>query len=61
MPKIKLITFDLDDTFWDIRSVIFPAEINSRKWIESALGKKINWGSLDDFMNIRNYLIYAQN
>lgn len=57
MPKIKLITFDLDDTFWDIRSVIFPAEINSRKWIETTLGEKIDWGSLDNFMNIRNYLI----
>ena len=29
MSKIKLITFDLDDTFWDIKSTIINAEINS--------------------------------
>ena len=30
MPKIELITFDLDDTFWDIKSVIIGAEKNYR-------------------------------
>jgi len=57
MPKIKLITFDLDDTFWDIRSVIVNAEINSRKWVEDKIGEKINWGSFEDFMQIRDELI----
>ncbi len=57
MPKIKLITFDLDDTFWDIRSVIINAEKNSRKWVEDKIGKKINWGSFEDFMQIRSELI----
>ncbi len=40
MPEIKLITFDLDDTFWDIKSTIINAEINSRKWIEARIKKK---------------------
>ena len=57
MPKIKLITFDLDDTFWDIRSVIINAEMNSRKWAENKIGEKINWGSFEDFMQIRSELI----
>ena len=41
MSKIKLITFDLDDTFWDIRSTIINAENNSRKWAEEKLEKKL--------------------
>ena len=57
MPEIKLITFDLDDTFWDIKSTIINAEINSRKWIEDKIKKKIEWGTFDDFLEIRNELI----
>ena len=57
MPEIKLITFDLDDTFWDIKSTIINAEINSRKWIEARIKKKIEWGTFDDFLKIRNELI----
>ena len=57
MPEIKLITFDLDDTFWDIKSTIINAEINSRKWIEDRIKKKIEWGTFDDFLEIRNEMI----
>ena len=57
MPQIKLITFDLDDTFWDVRSVIINAEKNSRKWIEDNLGQKIEWGSFDEFMTMRAKLV----
>ena len=57
MPKIKLITFDLDDTFWDIRSTIINAEMNSRKWSEDKIGRKIEWGTFEDFMKIRSELV----
>ena len=57
MPKIKLITFDLDDTFWDIKSTIVNAEINSRKWIEDRIERKIEWGTIDDFLKIRSELV----
>ncbi len=57
MSEIKLITFDLDDTFWDIKNTIISAEINSRKWIEDRIKKKIEWGTFDDFLEIRNELI----
>ena len=57
MHDIKLITFDLDDTFWDVRSVIVSAEKHSRKWVEDRIGKKINWGTFEDFMKIRNKLV----
>ena len=57
MSKIKLITFDLDDTFWDIRSTIINAEMNSRKWSEDKIGRKIEWGTFEDFMKIRSELV----
>ena len=57
MSKIKLITFDLDDTFWDIKSTIINAEKNSRKWIEGKIEKKIEWGAFDVFLKIRIELI----
>ena len=56
MTKIKLITFDLDDTLWDNKPTITNAEIQTRKWIEERVGK-IEWGNLDDFINLRNDLI----
>ena len=54
--KIKMITFDLDDTLWDNRPTITNAEIETRKWIESRVGS-INWGDLNDFLLLREALI----
>ncbi len=54
--KIKLITFDLDDTLWDNMPTIRKAEIDTRKWIEDKVGK-IEWGDFDDFLNLREELI----
>ena len=56
MRKIKLITFDLDDTLWDNGPTITNAEIQTREWVEERVGK-IEWGNLDDFINLRNDLI----
>jgi len=58
--SIKVITFDLDDTFWDITPVIIKAEIETRKWVEKQLDSNIEWGSLEDFINLRKKLI-AEN
>ena len=56
-PKeIKLITFDLDDTLWDNMPTITKAEIDTRKYIEERVGK-IEWGDLNDFLNLREELI----
>ena len=54
--KIKMITFDLDDTLWDNKPTITNAEIETRKWIESRVGS-INWGDLNDFLLLREALI----
>ena len=54
--KIRLITFDLDDTLWDNMPIITRAEIDTRKYIEERVGK-IEWGDLNDFLNLREELI----
>ena len=56
--KYKLITFDLDDTFWDIAPVIIKAEKDTRAWLRKTVGE-IEWGSMSDFMGIREDLIKA--
>jgi len=56
MTRVKLITFDLDDTLWDNGPTIANAEIYTRKWIEEKVGK-VEWGNFDDFINLRNNLI----
>ena len=58
--SIKVITFDLDDTFWDITPVIIRAEVETRKWIEQQLDSDIEWGNLEEFINLRERLI-AEN
>jgi len=50
MKKIKLITFDLDDTLWDNVPTIKKAEVDTRKWIEEKVGE-VEWGDFNDFIN----------
>ena len=54
--KIKAITFDLDDTFWDVKPVLINAEMKTRDFIESRVGK-LEWGSWEEFKAIRERLI----
>ena len=54
--NIKAITFDLDDTFWDVKPVLINAEMKTRKFIEDRVGK-LEWGSWEDFKIIREKLI----
>ena len=54
--KIKAITFDLDDTFWDVKPVLINAEMKTRKFIEDKIGK-LEWGSWEEFKQIREKLI----
>ena len=56
MNNIKLITFDLDDTLWDIGPVIIKAELTTRKYIEEKVGT-IDWGDMESFLNLRKDLV----
>ena len=42
ISKIKMITFDLDDTLWDNKPTITNAEIETRNWIEERVGKVVD-------------------
>ena len=53
---LKLITFDLDDTLWDVRPTLINAEKKTREFIETKLGK-LEWGSWEEFKEIRKNLI----
>jgi len=55
MKQIKLITFDLDDTFWDIGPVIINAELTTRKWLEKKVGE-VDWGNMESFLALRKDL-----
>lgn len=35
MPRLKLITFDLDNTLWDVESIILGAEEQMISWLQS--------------------------
>ena len=54
--RIKAITFDIDDTFWDVKPVLINAEMKTRKFIEDSIGP-LEWGSWEDFKLIRERLI----
>ena len=56
MRDIKLITFDLDDTFWDIGPPIIKAEKETRHWLDERV-PGINWGDFNDFIDLRNQLV----
>ena len=53
--KYKLITFDLDDTFWDIAPVIIKAERDTREWLRQKV-ESMEWESMNEFMGIREDL-----
>ena len=37
MPRIRVITFDLDNTLWDLKSVLSGAERRMVRWLEEAV------------------------
>ena len=53
---LKLITFDLDDTLWDVKPTLVNAEKKTRQFLEAKIGK-LEWGSWREFKEIREALI----
>lgn len=54
MPKIALVTFDLDNTLWDVDGVIEAAEREARAWFDARVPEVNQRFSRDDFMRMRS-------
>lgn len=52
-PDIKVITFDLDDTLWDLRPVLMAAETQIYDWLAKEAVHFSKRFSLDDFVKWR--------
>lgn len=54
MPKIALVTFDLDNTLWDVDGVIEAAEREARAWFDVRVPEVNQRFSRDDFVRMRS-------
>lgn len=57
MPKLKLVTFDLDDTLWDIEPTIIAASQKTKNWLASRLPNIDQWYELDKMDLYRKALL----
>ena len=53
MPDVKLITFDLDNTLWDVETVIRQAEADMVAWIRANAEPAIEHYQMDTVIEIR--------
>ena len=61
MPRIKVITFDLDDTLWDVQRVLRGAEKRLTAWLEDhAPAAAALYRNGEDVLAMRQDLIAAQ-
>lgn len=57
MSGLKLVTFDLDDTLWDIRPTIVRAERKMRHWLSQYVPNTDHWLRPDVLADIRDHLL----
>lgn len=57
MSGLKLVTFDLDDTLWDIRPTIVKAERKMRHWLSQHVPNTDHWLRPDVLAGIRDNLL----
>lgn len=57
MPRIEVVTFDLDNTLWDIDEVIRTAERVTRAWFDSRVPELNATLSSDDLLAIRKRIV----
>ena len=60
MPDIQLITFDLDNTLWDVHSVIRDAEQAMRDWLDEQVPEYSATITPDKILTIRNRILTNQ-
>ena len=57
MADIRLITFDLDNTLWDVDKVIVRAETKMREWLHEHAPASLNYYSNDYLLEIRQRVV----
>ena len=57
MADIKLITFDLDNTLWDVDKVIVRAETKMREWMHGHAPASLNYYSNNYLVEIRQRVV----
>lgn len=60
MPDIQLITFDLDNTLWDVHSVIRGAEAAMRNWLDQHVPEYTATMTPEKTLMIRNRVLKDQ-
>lgn len=61
MPRLRVLTFDLDNTLWDVRTVIGRAERRLAAWLEAEIPEAATvYREGADLMAMRNQLIAEQ-
>ncbi|MDG1066623.1 MAG: HAD family hydrolase [Luminiphilus sp.] len=54
---IEVITFDLDDTLWDVRPALIKAEAAQNLWLETHYPKALGRLSAEDLKRIRQHVL----
>ncbi|HET6472338.1 MAG TPA: HAD family hydrolase, partial [Pseudomonadales bacterium] len=57
MSRIVVVTFDLDNTLWDVDEVIRNAERVTRQWFDARVPELYATLTADDFMDIRKGIV----
>ena len=57
VADIRLITFDLDNTLWDVDKVIIRAETKMVQWMEEHAPESLNYYSSDYLVEIRQRIV----
>ena len=60
MPDIHVITFDLDNTLWDVTSVIISAERTMREWLDEQVPEFNPRFSREAMAQLRDQVVAAQ-
>ena len=57
MPTIKVITFDLDNTLWDVERVMIKAEQHLHNWLAAEVPQVVEHYSAEGFGELRTTVL----
>lgn len=60
MPRIKLLTFDLDDTLWEVTPILIEAERRVRRFLKRKCPAVVDRFTTEDFIALRRKLFTSE-